>query len=61
MVRTHLALCFKHEIDPSFGDAQHQAELNEVHANMKLAPTPIPGGGSCLSPTFVPGSTLIRC
>lgn len=34
-VRNHLALVFKHEIDPSMGDAKHQAALDAVHA-----PTP---------------------
>jgi hypothetical protein len=31
-VRRHLALVFKHEIDPSAGGAAHQAELNAIHA-----------------------------
>lgn len=31
LVKKHLALVFKHEIDPSAGDAKHQAELNEIH------------------------------
>jgi hypothetical protein len=31
MIKKHLALVFKHEIDPSYGDAKHQAELNEIH------------------------------
>jgi len=31
MVRRHLALVFKHEIDPSMGNAEHQAKLDEVH------------------------------
>lgn len=31
MVQKHLALVFKHEIDPSYGDEKHQAELNEIH------------------------------
>lgn len=30
-VQKHLALVFKHEIDPSYGDEDHQAELNEIH------------------------------
>ncbi len=32
LIRRHLALVFKHEIDPSMGDAAHQAELNAVHS-----------------------------
>jgi len=31
MIKKHLALVFKHEIDPSMGDDIHQAELNEIH------------------------------
>lgn len=31
MIEKHLALVFKHEIDPSMGDDKHQAELNEIH------------------------------
>lgn len=32
LIRRHLALVFKHEIDPSAGNADHQAELNKIHA-----------------------------
>lgn len=32
-VKAHLALCFKHEIDPSMGDEKHQKELNKIHDN----------------------------
>ena len=31
MIKRHLNLVFKHEIDPSMGDAKHQQVLNEVH------------------------------
>lgn len=31
VVRQHLALVFKHEIDPSFGGPEKQAELNHIH------------------------------
>lgn len=31
MVRRHLALVFKHEIDPSMGPPAHQAELSQIH------------------------------
>lgn len=30
-IKRHVALVFKHEIDPSMGDAAHQAKLNETH------------------------------
>jgi len=31
MVKKHLALVFKHEIDPAMGDKKHQKELNSIH------------------------------
>lgn len=33
MIKRHLNLVFKHEIDPSMGDKQHQDELNTIHNN----------------------------
>lgn len=30
-IKKHLNLVFKHEIDPSMGDAKHQTELNQIH------------------------------
>lgn len=31
MIKKHLNLVFKHEIDPSMGDSKHQDELNDIH------------------------------
>lgn len=31
MIRNHLAMVFKHEIDPSFGDKKHQEILQKLH------------------------------
>jgi uncharacterized protein YfkK (UPF0435 family) len=31
-IKKHLNLVFKHEIDPSMGDAGHQEALNNIHA-----------------------------
>ena len=31
IIKKHLAMVFKHEIDPSMGDAQHQITLNDIH------------------------------
>lgn len=31
-IERHLALVFKHEIDPSAGPAEHQKALNQIHA-----------------------------
>ncbi len=47
-VKRHLGLVFKHEIDPSAGDAAHQQGLNEAHK-------PKIGGGTG------PGGTVLRC
>jgi hypothetical protein len=53
-VGRHLALVFKHEIDPSMGDMAHQAKLDETHAPK---PKPKPAGhvhhsGSGLPPVY---------
>jgi hypothetical protein len=31
LIRQHLALVFRHEIDPAMGDEKHQAELDKIH------------------------------
>lgn len=31
LIKRHLNLVFKHEIDPAMGDEKHQAELNKIH------------------------------
>jgi hypothetical protein len=31
IIKNHLDMVFKHEIDPSMGDKEHQYELHEVH------------------------------
>ena len=33
IIKNHLNLVFKHEIDPSMGNQQHQNELNVIHSN----------------------------
>lgn len=48
-IRRHLALVFKHEIDPSMGPPAHQEKLNETHGA-------IVGGGSGGS-----GGIVYRC
>jgi hypothetical protein len=40
LIRRHLALVFKHEIDPSAGGPEHQAELNVIHDGAPKPPTP---------------------
>ena len=34
VIRNHLNMVFKHEIDPSFGDKKHQSELSGIHQNI---------------------------
>lgn len=31
IIKKHLNLVFKHEIDPSMGDEKHQNDLNSIH------------------------------
>lgn len=31
VIRRHLALVFKHEIDPSYGSDEHNAHLQQIH------------------------------
>lgn len=33
MLKRHLNLVFKHEIDPSFGDKKKQNKLNAIHSS----------------------------
>ena len=48
-VQKHLALVFKHDIDPKYGDEAHQDELNLIHN----PPDHMGGGGG--------GGTVYRC
>jgi hypothetical protein len=48
MVKRHLALVFKHEIDPSMPDKT--GELQAIHDGLPFPPK-----------TSGPGSTLLRC
>ncbi len=38
IVKKHLALVFKHEIDPSMGGKDHQKELDDIHTPESLKP-----------------------
>lgn len=33
VIKNHLHMVFKHEIDPSAGSVHHQEELNDIHNN----------------------------
>ena len=39
MIKKHLNLVFKHEIDPSMGDEKHQQELNAIHNQFSFPKT----------------------
>jgi hypothetical protein len=34
LIKAHLAMVFKHEIDPSMGDGKHQEELKDIHSRV---------------------------
>lgn len=34
-IKNHLAMVFKHEIDPSFGDKKHQDDLAKIHQSLQ--------------------------
>lgn len=40
MIRNHLNMVFKHEIDPSMGDQKKQGELNKLHIG-RVNPNPV--------------------
>jgi hypothetical protein len=44
MVRRHLALVFKHEIDPSMGPKDVQEALNKLHENPGFHNSGVGGG-----------------
>lgn len=68
MIKAHLSLVFKHEIDPSMGDKKHQDELNKIHNEDKSSfgydePTDIHTSSPIgwLTPTHDDGGGLMRC
>lgn len=60
IVRAHLDLVFKHEIDPSMGPPEHQKKLNEVHGPEVFQPKP-PKPEPAWSPGSSSAGPLIRC
>ena len=54
LVKRHLALVFKHEIDPSAGGAEVQKILNEIHSGAAAPAAP------ATTPTC-PDHTVYRC
>lgn len=46
IIQRHLALVFKHEIDPSAGPLEHQEELEKIHEGIQPQPlTKVPHPG----------------
>ena len=43
LIRRHLSMVFKHEIDPGAGSVEHQAELTALHSGTN--PKPPSSGG----------------
>lgn len=39
IIRNHLNMVFRHEIDPSMGSAEHQKDLNDTHNGILVKPT----------------------
>jgi hypothetical protein len=56
IIKRHLALVFKHEIDPSAGDEKTQEELNAIHSGVPMPPSGTPSGEH-----KPPSGTLYRC
>lgn len=56
LIERHLALVFKHEIDPSAGPPGHQAALDAIHAATKPPPKI---GGHGMGPNGEP--IIYRC
>ena len=53
LIKKHLNLVFKHEIDPSMGDEKHQQVLNEIHS---------PSTGSKINlPSLNTDKEILRC
>lgn len=55
LIKAHLGLVFKHEIDPSMGDAKHQAALDAIHD------TAVPDHSVPLRPPHRPDGMKMRC
>ena len=53
LIKNHLALVFKHEIDPSMGDEKHQQVLNEIHSGNGFEPS--------WTVKIDPNDTVLRC
>jgi len=43
IIKTHLNMVFKHEIDPSFGGPEKQKELQDIHRGITVKDLQVPG------------------
>lgn len=55
LVKRHLAMVFKHEIDPSYGKADAQTALSAIHNTGKQQHPPV------AHDHVHPGDVLLRC
>lgn len=51
-IKRHLHLVFKHDIDPSYGDADHQKVLKDIHSGLKEINLDLP---------YDPTQTRVNC
>lgn len=62
VIKRHLAMVFKHEIDPSYGGAEHQAELTTIHDTVAPQQPPFQDSPSTSVEPWLHGSDpLARC
>ncbi len=55
LIRRHLALVFKHEIDPTYGDATQQAALDAIHS------PPVTPPKTTFAPTKPYSNIVMKC
>lgn len=62
LVRRHLAMVFKHEIDPSAGSAEHQAELGALHeGDPPVTKSELETALKKLAASVPPRALVLRC
>jgi hypothetical protein len=67
IIKNHLNLVFKHEIDPAMGDESHQMELNKIHSGDSTeiiniwGPQPTPNHILGLHGWYDPSEGVLRC
>lgn len=51
-IKAHLAMVFKHEIDPNMGNQQHQDTLNQIHKPNTVTTAVDANGDLLFSPLY---------